>query len=145
MNRILVIFALAGFLVFPSASVYAQEDAKKAAAAHIEAGGALFQRNCAFCHGKDTAGGESGPDLTRSALVTGDVNGDKIGDVVRSGRMSGERKMPPARIPASRMTFISDTVVKLELFLHIMRITVVMSCGRTPWLGCPAGWFPSSP
>jgi hypothetical protein len=31
-------------------------------------------------------GGESGPDLTRSKLVAEDVDGDKIGDVVRNGR-----------------------------------------------------------
>ena len=30
------------------------------------AGGALFQQNCAFCHGRDAGGGETGPDLTRS-------------------------------------------------------------------------------
>ena len=30
-------------------------------------GKALFARNCAFCHGRDAAGGESGPNLTRLA------------------------------------------------------------------------------
>src|SRR4029077_18757019 len=39
-----------------------------------------------FCHGRDTAGGESGPDLTASALVEQDAHGDKIGVVVRNGR-----------------------------------------------------------
>ena len=28
-----------------------------------------FRAQCGFCHGRDAAGGESGPDLTRSALV----------------------------------------------------------------------------
>src|SRR5580698_2177492 len=37
--------------------------------AQIDAGGTLFLQNCAFCHGKDAGGGESGPDLTRSKLV----------------------------------------------------------------------------
>ena len=46
------------------------------------AGGSLFQQNCAFCHGRDAGGGETGPDLTRSKLVSADVGGDKIGDVV---------------------------------------------------------------
>ncbi len=50
------------------------------------AGGSLFQQNCAFCHGRDAGGGETGPDLTRSKLVTADVGGDKIGDVVLHGR-----------------------------------------------------------
>ena len=41
----------------------------------IENGGNLFMQNCAFCHGKDAGGGETGPDLTRSKLVEGDKNG----------------------------------------------------------------------
>jgi len=61
-------------------------------AAHIEAGNTSFQQKCAFCHGRDAGGGESGPDLTRSKLVMDDVNGNKIADVVRNGRAG---RMPP--------------------------------------------------
>src|ERR1700721_3320281 len=42
-----------------------------AASSHPEAaaaGGSLFQQNCAFCHGRDAGGRETGPDLTRSKL-----------------------------------------------------------------------------
>lgn len=56
-------------------------------------GGALFQQDCSFCHGRDMTGGESGPDLTRSKLVAADVNGDVIGPVVRNGRP--DKGMPP--------------------------------------------------
>jgi cytochrome c oxidase cbb3-type subunit III len=56
------------------------------AAEQIQAGKALFASQCGFCHGRDAAGGESGPDLTASALVEQDVHGDKIGVVVRNGR-----------------------------------------------------------
>ncbi|MFY9951082.1 MAG: c-type cytochrome, partial [Candidatus Sulfotelmatobacter sp.] len=52
----------------------------------VQKGRALFQQDCSFCHGRDAGGGETGPDLTRSKLVTADVDGDKIGAVVRSGR-----------------------------------------------------------
>jgi cytochrome c oxidase cbb3-type subunit III len=52
----------------------------------IESGKILFRQDCAFCHGRDAGGGESGPDLTRSKLVTADVDGDKIGPVARNGR-----------------------------------------------------------
>src|SRR5579871_1165052 len=52
----------------------------------IDSGNSLFQQNCAFCHGRDATGGESGPDLTHSRLVGEDVNGNKIGLVVRNGR-----------------------------------------------------------
>ena len=54
----------------------------------IQAGKALFASQCGFCHGRDAAGGESGPDLTASALVEQDVHGDKIGVVVRNGRLA---------------------------------------------------------
>jgi mono/diheme cytochrome c family protein len=57
-----------------------------------EAGGGLFQQNCAFCHGRDAMGGETGPDLTQSKLVLTDKNGDQISEVVRNGRP--EKKMP---------------------------------------------------
>ena len=57
-----------------------------------DAGGLLFQQNCAFCHGRDAQGGESGPDLTQSRLVRRDKGGDLISDVVRNGRP--EKKMP---------------------------------------------------
>jgi cytochrome c oxidase cbb3-type subunit 3 len=53
----------------------------------------LFARNCAFCHGRDAAGGESGPDLTRSRLVMWDVRGDKARAVIHDGRP--EKGMPP--------------------------------------------------
>jgi len=59
----------------------------------VQQGGALFQQDCSFCHGRDATGGESGPDLTRSKLVAADVNGDIIGPVVRNGRP--DKGMPP--------------------------------------------------
>src|SRR4051812_7484772 len=52
----------------------------------VKAGESSFGQNCAFCHGKDTGGGESGPDLTRSKLVGEDVNGEKLGPVIRNGQ-----------------------------------------------------------
>ena len=58
------------------------------------AGEALFQQNCAFCHGRDAMGGETGPDLTQSKLVKEDDDGAKIAEVVREGRMNSEKKMP---------------------------------------------------
>src|SRR5277367_2162405 len=57
-----------------------------------ERGKSLFGRDCAFCHGRDAAGGETGPDLTRSRLVARDVRGDRIRAVVHDGRT--EKGMP---------------------------------------------------
>jgi len=58
------------------------------------AGGALFLQNCAFCHGRDAMGGETGPDLTQSKLVLADTDGSKIAQVVREGRNEPDKKMP---------------------------------------------------
>jgi cytochrome c oxidase cbb3-type subunit 3 len=57
-----------------------------AAVEQIQAGKTLFAAQCSFCHGRNATGGESGPDLTESAVVEQDVHGDKIGVVVRNGR-----------------------------------------------------------
>lgn len=81
-------------------------------AAQVEAGTALFQRDCSFCHGRDAGGGESGPDLTRSKLVGDDSNGDKIGPVVRNGR--AEKGMPRFNV--------SDTeMAALVAFIHTQK------------------------
>ncbi len=79
------------------------------AAQHVEAGNTLFQQRCAFCHGRDAMGGETGPDLTRSKLVLADVAGDKIGDVVRNGR-------PPRMPPFSTTT--DAELSDLAAFIH---------------------------
>jgi cytochrome c oxidase cbb3-type subunit 3 len=51
-------------------------------------GETLFAARCGFCHGRDAAGGETGPDLTRSTLVRDDVDGDKLIPVIRDGRVN---------------------------------------------------------
>jgi mono/diheme cytochrome c family protein len=79
------------------------------------AGGALFQQNCAFCHGRDAMGGETGPDLTRSKLVLTDTDGSKISGVVREGRMNNDKRMPSFQFSspelASLVAFIRASVV----------------------------------
>lgn len=78
-------------------------------ASQIEGGGSLFLQNCAFCHGKDAGGGESGPDLTRSKLVQGDNNGEAIGAVIHNGRP--EKGMP-------RFSLSDSDVLSLVAFVH---------------------------
>ena len=58
----------------------------------VLAGQLRFASECGFCHGRDAAGGETGPDLTRSMLVAQDARGDKIGPLVRAGRL--DKGMP---------------------------------------------------
>ncbi|NYF81118.1 c-type cytochrome [Granulicella arctica] len=85
-----------------------------------EIGGPLFQQNCAFCHGRDTQGGETGPDLTRSKLVLADVNGDKISEVVRNGRP--EKKMPA-------FNFSNQEILSLAAFIHAQEARAVSQKG----------------
>lgn len=72
-------------------------------------GEALFHQNCAFCHGRDAMGGETGPDLTQSKLVLGDKTGDRITQVIREGRV--EPKMPS-------FNFSSEEVGTLIAFIR---------------------------
>jgi cytochrome c oxidase cbb3-type subunit 3 len=72
-------------------------------------GASTYLQNCAFCHGRDAGGGESGPDLTRSKLVAEDVNGSNIAPVVRNGRAEG--KMP-------KFNFSDTEMTNLVAFIH---------------------------
>jgi len=84
--------------------------------AALDSGQALFSQKCAFCHGRDAGGGETGPDLTRSKLVGEDVAGDKIGPVVKNGR--AEKGMPGFSFSESEtaalVAFIHDRKKKAE-------------------------------
>jgi cytochrome c oxidase cbb3-type subunit III len=84
--------------------------------AEIQAGQTRFGSQCGFCHGRDAQGGESGPDLARSALVAEDDRGDKIGPVIRSGRP--DKGMPAFSLPAadiaSIVAFIHDAKSQAE-------------------------------
>ena len=85
-------------------------------------GAALFAAQCGFCHGRDATGGQSGPDLTDSDLVGQDVNGDKIGPVVKNGRP--EKGMPPFSGIAE-----SD-LKKLVDYIHTRKKAVDANPGR---------------
>ncbi|HZS56120.1 MAG TPA: c-type cytochrome [Bryobacteraceae bacterium] len=77
--------------------------------ATIKSGQTLFLQDCAFCHGRDAGGGESGPDLTSSTLVATDLNGNKIAPVVRQGRPN--KGMPPFNLSAA-------DIAALVAFIH---------------------------
>lgn len=85
-------------------------------AEQIQAGEGRFASQCGFCHGRDAAGGETGPDLTRSALVAQDTRGDKIGPLLKAGRP--ERGMPSFDLTAADLgdlvAFIHAQKAKFE-------------------------------
>jgi cytochrome c oxidase cbb3-type subunit 3 len=80
--------------------------------ATVDTGQGLFLQNCAFCHGRDASGGETGPDLTGSKLVAQDVRGDKISDVIRNGR-------PAKGMP--RFNLSDQDIAALVAFIHARR------------------------
>jgi cytochrome c oxidase cbb3-type subunit 3 len=77
--------------------------------AAVARGKDLYGAKCAFCHGNEATGGNSGPDLLRSVLVNHDEKGELIGPVIHQGRTS--KGMPGFNLSNSQ---ISDLVA----FLH---------------------------
>jgi cytochrome c oxidase cbb3-type subunit 3 len=75
----------------------------------VESGQAIFGRECAFCHGRDAGGGETGPDLTRSKLVSQDLAGSAIAPVIREGR-------PDRGMPAFH--FSEGDIAAVVAFIH---------------------------
>jgi cytochrome c oxidase cbb3-type subunit 3 len=88
--------------------------------AQVQSGRDLFRQDCSFCHGRDAGGGETGPDLTRSKLVTEDVDGDKIGPVVRNGRP--DKGMPP-------FDRSEDQIAGLVAFIHTQQTRALTRTG----------------
>ena len=75
--------------------------------AAAQRGQALFVANCAFCHGSDAHGGNSGPDLVRSVLVLHDKGtGNEIGPVILHGRTG--RGMPAFPLSDSQIKDIAQ-------------------------------------
>jgi cytochrome c oxidase cbb3-type subunit 3 len=86
----------------------------------VAGGQTSFQQNCAFCHGKEAGGGESGPDLTRSKLVSGDKNGEAIAVVIRNGRP--EKGMP-------RFSLGDAEIMNLVAFIHAQQDKAMSETG----------------
>jgi cytochrome c oxidase cbb3-type subunit III len=109
----------------PTASANASGSRSSATGVHAadpaELGGALFGQHCAFCHGRDAGGGETGPDLTQSKLVSQDVGGNKISEVLRDGR-------PDKGMPS--FTFSGAEVEELAAFLHAQRAKALLQNGN---------------
>jgi cytochrome c oxidase cbb3-type subunit III len=78
-------------------------------ARQLQTGELRFVSQCGFCHGRDAAGGESGPDLTRSELIAADTRGDKLGPLLGTGR-------PDAGMPAFHIG--DDELKAIAAFIH---------------------------
>src|SRR6185295_8459894 len=84
----------------------------------VRRGQPIFSSQCGFCHGRDAMGGESGPALTRAALVAADVRGDKIAPLLRAGRV--DKGLPAFTLSeadlAATVAFIHDQKDKAQAF-----------------------------
>jgi cytochrome c oxidase cbb3-type subunit 3 len=89
-------------------------------AADAQRGSGLFLQNCAFCHGKDAGGGESGPDLTRSKFVSSDKDGEAIGALLHTGRP--DKGMP-------RFDFNTADTKALVAFIHTQQDAFLSQTG----------------
>ena len=96
-------------------------ESKNYPASLVQQGAVLFRQDCSFCHGRDATGGETGPDLTRSKLVVADVNGEKIGPVIRNGR-------PQKRMPPFNRT--DQQIASLVAFIHTQQNAVAQDRRR---------------
>lgn len=74
----------------------------------IARGKTLYGVACAFCHGSDARGGETGPNLLRSQLVLNDKDGEQITPVVQNGRP--EKGMPKIDMTAAQVKDIATFV-----------------------------------
>lgn len=81
----------------------------------------MFLQSCAFCHGKEAGGGESGPDLTRSKVVSGDKNGEGIGAIIRNGR-------PAKGMPG--FPFDEAQIANLVAFIHAKQDLALSQTGN---------------
>ena len=86
--------------------------------AAVVRGRELLVAQCGFCHGANARGGQSGPDLTRSALVQDDEQGRQLGAFLRVGRP--DQGMPKFEL---NDTQLSD----LATFLHA---TIYLAANR---------------
>jgi mono/diheme cytochrome c family protein len=86
--------------------------------ASVDRGRELLVARCGFCHGSNARGGQSGPDLTRSAIEQDDENGKQLGPFLRAGR--SDRGMPAFDLSERELT-------DLATFLHA---TIYLAANR---------------
>jgi cytochrome c oxidase cbb3-type subunit 3 len=85
----------------------------------IREGEVRFGSQCGFCHGKDAAGGESGPDLTRADLVAQDSNGDKLAPVIRAGRPNSAMPAFPGLTPGEVNAIVAFLHTQMDKFAEL--------------------------
>jgi cytochrome c oxidase cbb3-type subunit III len=117
----ILIGVAAGLLIAGLAQVAAQAPARgggggaaypqrpPADPAVVARGKAIYDINCALCHGEDARGGDNGPNLIRGDVVLNDQKGSLIGGVLQNGRQA--EGMP-------KFDFTPAQISDISAFLH---------------------------
>jgi cytochrome c oxidase cbb3-type subunit 3 len=79
----------------------------------VARGKALYNVNCAFCHGDDARGGDGGPNLIRGSVLLNDRNGELLTPVLQTGRL-------PEGMP--KFDFTREQISDIAAFLHGFRV-----------------------
>ena len=105
-----IVSSAATYLNAQGAAAYPQRKTDPSA---VTRGKAIYDVNCALCHGDDARGGDNGPNLIRGDVVMNDQNGESIGKVLATGRLA--EGMPKFDFTAAQTSDISA-------FLHNFRV-----------------------
>jgi cytochrome c oxidase cbb3-type subunit 3 len=81
--------------------------------AMVARGKALYDVNCAQCHGSDARGEDSGPNLIRSTLLLNDKDGELIAPVLQNGRL-------PEGMP--KFDFSAAQIADIAAYIHTFRV-----------------------
>jgi cytochrome c oxidase cbb3-type subunit 3 len=81
--------------------------------ASVARGKAIYDINCALCHGDDARGGDNGPNLIRGEVVLNDQKAELIGPVLQNGRAA--EGMP-------KFDFTPAQISDIAAFLHSFRV-----------------------
>jgi len=76
-------------------------------------GKALYDVNCALCHGSDARGGDGGPNLLRSQVLLNDKDGELIAPVLQNGMLA--EGMP-------KFNFSMAQSADIAAFIHSFRV-----------------------
>lgn len=82
-----------------------------------------FIESCGFCHGRNAAGGSTGPNLIRGSVIRHDVNGEEIGKIILEGR-------PGKGMPAVKLS--DSQVASVVAYLHARVAETDKTSSRRP-------------
>jgi mono/diheme cytochrome c family protein len=77
-------------------------------------GKALYDVNCALCHGEDARGGDGGPNLIRGSVLLNDRDGELLTPVLQNGRLA--EGMP-------KFDFTGAQITDIAAYLHDFRVS----------------------